>query len=78
MEDKLNKISDLILASKDVSAKLLMVLDLFQCGNCSSSDCRKILGTLGEQLAECPAGKRFVIHSLLFFRLCKKLFQITF
>jgi len=63
MENKITKITDLILASKDVSTKLLMVIDLFQSEICPSASCREIIEKMREQLIECPAAKRFVFFS---------------
>jgi hypothetical protein len=66
-EEKVSKLSEIILASKEATGKIRMLMDVFHCENVSADDCRTILTAVASQLAECSVATRCDFsHNLMF------------
>ncbi len=55
------KLTEIILASKEATGKIRMLLDILHSDSVTSSDCRNILSAVAGQLSECSVATRYAI-----------------
>ena len=57
-DEKVAKLSSIILASKEATGKMRMLLDVLHSEAVTSADCRTVLSAVAGQLSECSMASR--------------------
>ena len=59
-DEKVAKLSEFILASKEATGKIRMLLDIFHSDAVNSEKCRTVLAAVAGQLSECNVASRLI------------------